>query len=418
MKPEVVSNAGIYKLTWPEHDIAIRLDRLHDRSEAVSAEVSIKSSLPGQPSHLHQARLNLTSTTARKTLAAFLTERYGASAPWGDILEQMCVLVLEHYRTGEPPVELGKLPRREALRYRVNPLLLEGQANMIYGAGQTGKSMMADYLAVLVDSPLNQNGLEAEPGNICIIDYETDEEEVAERVRMLQAGAGVETPTNIIYRYGRLPFADDIEQIQRIVVEHDIDLVIVDSLGMAAGGDQDKSTDLIRYFQALRTLKCTSLTIDHVNKEGKLYGNVYKFNEARNIWECKASAEPGTDILDIGLYHRKMNNGRLLKPLGFRFSFTGTQCVVSKQAVKDIPVLAAAMPLRLQLRDVLSRGALTTKQIYEELPVGDDGKRTTEESIRTVLYRWGRGERPDFVRTYLEGQREQAWGLFTSSGVT
>lgn len=399
-KPSCEVNAGIYVLKWADYNLLLRADRLKDRSEAVSAEIVIKSNLPGQPQHLHQARLNLTSTTSRRQLASFLTNRYGELPPWGDILEQACVIILEKYREGEPPIKLGELPVREALRYRVAPLLVEKQANLIYGAGQSGKSLLALYLAVLIESPLNHNGLSTEPGKVLFIDYETDEDEVAHRVRSIQAGLNLGMPTDILYRYGRMPLADDIEQIQRIVVENELDVVMVDSLGMAAGGDQDKSTDIIRYFQALRTLKVTTLTIDHVNKEGKLYGNVYKFNEARCIFEVKASSEPGVDHLDVGLYHRKMNNGRLNTPLGFSFHFEDTRYTIRKQDLTLVPDLAGSLPLRQQIASALQHGALSVEDIAE-------ATQQKSASIRVTLNRY----KQQFQPVYQDGVRENLWGL-------
>jgi len=271
---------------------------------------------------------------------------------------------------------------------------------MLYGAGQTGKSIMAVYLAALIESPLDHNGLEAEPGKVLYLDYETDETEVAHRMRCILKGLEVETATDMLYRYGRMPLADDIEQVQRIVAENEVDVVIVDSLGMAAGGDQDKSMDIIRYFQALRTLKCTTLTIDHVNKEGKLYGNVYKFNEARNVLEVKGVTETESSTIDIGLYHRKMNNGSLMKPLGFRIEFGEEAYTVRKQDLNQIPELEAGLPLRQRLRSELAHGACPVNDLAEALGV-------TEATIRMTLNR----NKALFQPVYQDGVRDHLWGL-------
>lgn len=407
-KPSCEVNAGIYLLKWSESHIVLRADRLKEHSDSVSAEVTIKSTLPGiAAAHLHQARLNLTSTTSRKSLAKFLEERYGLIAPWPDMLEQACVMILERYREGDPPIPLHEVPVREALLYRAFPFLLEKQANLFFGAGQSGKSMLAVYLSVLVSTPFDHSGITVEPGKVLYVDYETDEHEIAHRVRCIQAGLDFQGESTILYRSGKMPLADDIERIQRIVVEHEIDFVVVDSLGMAAGGDQDKSMDIIRYFQALRTLNLTTLTIDHLNKEGKLYGNVYKFNEARNIFEVKAVIEPGIDRLDIGLYHRKMNNGHLCEPLGFRFQFNDTRYQVVKQDVKDISDLADAMPLRMKIKLALTRGAMTVKELAMEL-------KTSQASVRNHL----NTHRSTYIQTYDDSQREPSWGLKSVSNDT
>jgi len=401
-KPDYESNGGIHLLKWPSHNVVIRIDRLREHSDAVSGEITIRGSLPGRDSHFHQARLNLTSTTARQQLTKFLGGRYGAGTiPWADMIEQTCVSVLRQYREGKPPVLLRDDPPREALLWRVEPLLVDGQANMIYGAGQSGKSLLAVYLSVLVESSLNHNGLVTEPGKVLYLDYETDEQETADRVRAIQAGLDIGIDTDIIYLYGRGPLADDIERIQRIVLENEVSLVIVDSFGMAAGGDQDKSMDVIRYFQALRTLECTTLTIDHLNKEGHLYGNSYKFNEARCIWEVKAAMYPGMQKIDLGLFHRKMNNGSLHKPIGLRITFAPRKYTVALQNITQVEELAKPIPLRFRIKAALERGAISIEEIVERLP---DAK---YNSVKTILSR----NKQLFQPVYVEGVRDHLWGL-------
>ena len=73
--PTLKSNTGIYNLTWGEEQLAIRIDRLREDSKyTVSGEMTVKTSVPGSSKHLHQARLNLTSTQARQTIARHLNE--------------------------------------------------------------------------------------------------------------------------------------------------------------------------------------------------------------------------------------------------------------------------------------------------------------------------------------------------------
>ena len=147
--PSHVSSAGVHVLDWPEYHIRIRIDRLRNERENLTGEIAVKTTNPGVAQHLHQARFNLTSTTARKTLAKALQERLDLA--WDDMIEQACVMVLTKHREGEPVIRVGNLPPREALKYRVAPILLNNQPSLVYGPGGTGKSYFALYLAVLVD---------------------------------------------------------------------------------------------------------------------------------------------------------------------------------------------------------------------------------------------------------------------------
>ena len=107
----------------------MRVDRLRNERENLTGEIAVKTTNPGIAPHLHQARFNLTSTTARKTLAKALGERLDLA--WDDMIEQACVMVLAKHREGEPVIRVGKLPPREGLKYRVDPILLNNQPTII-----------------------------------------------------------------------------------------------------------------------------------------------------------------------------------------------------------------------------------------------------------------------------------------------
>ena len=379
MNPEHTTNAGIHTLTWPDYQIGMRVDRIRESREHLTAEVFIKTTLPGVNTHLTQARHNLTSITARNSLTRMLEDRL-PGLPWGEIVEQGFVTVINHYREGAPLIRLGDLPPQERVAYRVKPLIVEKQANLLYGSGGTLKSYLAQYMSVLVESPLDHNGLETEPGKILYLDYETDEHEVAERIRMLQAGLDILSPTDVLYRYGHQTLADDIENIQRLTMENDVHMVIVDSIGSACGGEPESADVVLRYFNALRSLRMTTLSIDHANKEGQLFGSVYKFNSARSVFETRKTQEPGDGHLTVGLYHRKMNGSGLIKPLAFKFSFLPDMVTVTKADPGAEPDLRKGLSGPQQMIAILRRGARTTKELAEELE-------TSEGAIRTFVSR-------------------------------
>ena len=131
-----------------------------------------------------------------------------------------------------------------------------------------------------------------------------------------------------------------------------------------------------------------------------MYGNIFAYNEARCIWEVKAVQEPGRGTLDIGLYHRKMNNGWLEKPLGFRIDFAEGCYTVKQQDLTKVAELEEALPLQQRLRSALSRGALSLDALAEELGKPAETLRRTMNRNKTV-----------FQPVYIDGQREHLWGL-------
>ena len=243
---------------------------------------------------MNRARFNLTSTSARANLAKELNVR-AESLDWQGMLEQACVKILDKHREGEPLVQLSEHRISERLPFRVVPVLQEKQSSVFYGHGDSGKSYFAAYLAVLVATGLAQNGFTPEPGNVLILDFETDEDTQADRVRKIANGLGISFPSNIYYRYNHQPIAADIETVQRHVLEKDIALVIVDSAAPAVG-EPESAQMVTAYFSALRSLKATNATIAHLTKNGKEdapFGSVFWRNLPRASFRVNASHDPG-----------------------------------------------------------------------------------------------------------------------------
>lgn len=407
-KPDLRVNAGIYTLVWQDEQVAIRIDRLHENGHhLVSGEVLVKTLLPGVATHLHQARLNLTSTTARRTLAKYLETRM--ELEWDAIVEQACIATLQAYRAGEPVLALTDVAPRQGARYRIEPLLLDGHPNHLYGDGGVGKSLLAGYLAVLVSSGFHRCGLSPLPGRVLYLDYETSAEEMRERVVLLEAGLGEAGCSDIRYRFCVQPLASEIEELQRIVAEQEIEFAIIDSMGPAVGGEKgDPKDPVIEYFRALRSLRICTLTIDHVAKgEGTKrtpYGSVYKQNLSRNVFEVRKSQETGEDLLTIGVFHRKSNFDRLQPAMGFQCTFGNASISVEQVAVRDIPELAEGGTLRDRIAGALRHGAMTVKEIADETGLG-------ENTIRTTLNR-SKGK----VFTALDKTKEPHWALLDRHG--
>jgi len=382
--PTLRINAGIYELVWGQEQVAIRIDRIHENSAGLTGEILVKTLLPAMPSHLHQARLNLTSTTARRTVARHLGERL-PDPDWATIIEQACVMVMQKYREGEPVVAVSDIPDRSGQRHRLDPLLVEGHPNLIFGAGGIGKSLLAQYFAVLISTGHHHNGLSPIPGNVLYLDYETSGEELKERVMAIEAGLGETGFSNIQYRFCVQPLANDIELIQRIVSEKEIDFAIIDSMGPACGADPSDPAAVIEYFSALRSLRKGTLTLDHIPKNAPTpspYGSVYKTNLSRSVFELRKDQEPGEDTMRLGLFHRKSNFGKLIPPVGLTANFTPETIAFSTCPVRDTPALAEAMSLKERIKGLLFQTSpLNAKEIAEELNI-------PQNTVRSILNRF------------------------------
>ncbi|MFC2027457.1 AAA family ATPase [Chloroflexota bacterium] len=280
-EPSLVHNAGIYVFKFTEEALNIRVDRITEKSSNTSGEITILTEAPGINPFIHQARLNLTSTTARNALAKYLNTRFELD-DWAGILEIVCAMVLRKHREGEPVQTVGNLPARDSSKYRLSPLLVESEPNIFFGPGGVGKSYLACYISVLVQTGTDHHALHPVQGNVLYLDWETSRYEIDERIKAVSRGMSLEGIT-IKHRFCSQSLASDITRIQRMVVDTEAALVIVDSVGSACGGEPESAEVVLRYFMALRSLKATTLSIDHVAKSGDSktpFGSVFKINAA------------------------------------------------------------------------------------------------------------------------------------------
>jgi len=385
--PVVKAKGGIYQLEFEAERVAIRVDKLYQKGDALTGEIRVLNKLPGEPVLLHQARFNLVSTRSRRDLAQHLFSRLELT-DWNGIIEVVCMHVLAIHRQGNPVIDVGDAPIKPQ-RYRLSPWLLENETNLIYGAGGTGKSYVGCLIGVLVQSGQKHCDLTPVQGNVLYLDYETSEAEINQRVQLIRNGMVLPSCT-LAYRFCSQALAHEIDIIRRTVMEHKISLVIVDSVGSACGGEPESAEVVLRYFMALRSLEITTLSIDHVTKHGDgkaPFGSIYKYNSARSIYELRSSQDPELPQLDIGLYHRKCNMGKLQYPFGLSLAFqtenNRPNVTFDKIDVVDVPELSIGIPLHDRISEVLKYGAMTTQEIAQEVGA-------TENTIRSILSRYNK----------------------------
>jgi hypothetical protein len=374
-----VSNIpGGYRISLPMQRVQIEARRFSDdrRLQSTSAELTVLSLDPVAKGHMHRARLNLTSTTGKTDFARALA-RLDDSIKWLDIVEGVGNALLDAHRQGDPVVMIGgDRPASKGIGYTIWPMCPDASATIIYGDGGTGKSLIALLGAYLVQTGGVHCGLRTKQGNALYLDYETCEDTMHERLAAIAAGLDGPLP-ELAYRYCYHPLADDIDAIQEIILEHSINFIVVDSLGLACGGDPSDPEIAIRMMGALRELRCTSLLVDHVSKMdngGKPtpFGSVYKPNLARSTWYAKLGQRDNTYQTRVALHHRKANFGPLRPAIGLELTFEGTEEKLDKLVFKRFDVLTSDDDDLLQdascadrVAAVIAHGSKTIKAIAE-----------------------------------------------------
>lgn len=396
--PKIENIGDVYLINWGIEKIRMKIDRLHDRNDGVTAEILVTK----DSGHVHHGRFNLLSSSSKATLIKSLQARIN-SVDWNTMLEQACIKTLEIHRTGEPILQLGKLPARETPRYRLYPYILEGERQIFYGYGGQGKSKMSQIMATVVQTGESVLNLKPEKGNVLILDWESSASSVDEFIKAFKSGMELESEELPYYRFCTRSLIDDIDIIQKLILDNGIELLLVDSFGIASGGDSESQEVATAFFRALRSLKISTVIIDHKAKKGKgIYGSIYKENLARSTFEFRGAQSPGSSILNIGLYHRKANDIPKVLPRGYKLDFIGdedfiNELIVAQQDVADIPEIDSGASQRKQVIDLLGDGAKDVKEISEAIDLPDN-------QIRSIL---SRGKKT-FVKT--EGLK---WGLLS-----
>ena len=363
-------------LEFKNEQIRIEVTRLReDRSGDLKGELSVKSLETGYTRHLHQARFNFSSTRTRRELAKTLSESH--EADWNSILERLCLDVINFFRQGEPVIEL--LPgEAQPPEYLIEPLLIKGYPTVIFGDPGSTKSTVAMILAVLVTLPWRDNPLQLEPSasslKVLYLDYETDRQTVAWQLKRFLKG--MELPMiSFFYRHCFLRIVQDVNAVRRAIRDNAIDLLMIDSLGLACGGDLKEPGPATEFFSALRGFNVSSLILAHTSKnpdqpkKRSIFGSVFFEAQSRSIWEIVKRQEAGEDDLDIALYHRKAPPfSKLHSPIGFKLSFTNDTMRIDYQEPKSVGEFLERYSAGTRIRELLLKeGALSPKDISERL---------------------------------------------------
>lgn len=347
-QPHCVRSLDGFVFTWVDLPFEVSLSRIRESSRGTSSELQVKYvNGTGKPKTLTHQAFNL--LTSKTKLAKELQARQ--DAPWLSMLEQVCVLALRQLRQGEPIESLLPTQEDHPAWFVLNPLLYDKNPTVLYGPGDSLKSFFALYCGLLLASGVCGVGLSVspDPWKVLFLDWEMSVQDVRGRVKLLQAG---DTRLTSVPDYRRCyqPLADDLSELKKVVSDGGYDVLLIDSLAMAAGGQElERADSAIRFNAALRALNCTSLIIGHTpkpqedQKERNLYGSVFFHNLCRVSWECRREGNT------IGLYQRKNNLGPKHDSLGFHLDLTDGQCCVTEADLADDDVLSAALPLKERL---------------------------------------------------------------------
>ena len=410
-KPEVVSTITGYIFTWPGERIVIEVSRIHiHKSDAkVTGEITVKTQDEEDEMIIISppTSFNFTSDRTRKELANSMSKKI-ESLPWTTIIDQLCYGVQDRARKGEPVQELWTDEEIPELEFLLKPILIKGVPSVIFGEKGVAKSTLSLYIYYCLMLPWADNPLgltvPAESVRTLILDYEVPGYIALLNIQKMKHGMGL-PDIPLYHRRCILPLADDLEQIANRVSEVKAEVLIIDSLARASGGDLNKTEGANNFFEALDKLGKTSLIIaqtskDTETKKKSIYGNALFTYYARSIFELCKSDYSEEDTIDVALFHRWANLTKRYPDMGFRINFNGHKTILESQPLSISEFMAKVTDQR-KITHELRMGSLTAKEITENI----DGNLGSVKVLLSKLKKKG-------IVVNLEGGR---WGLHQTS---
>jgi hypothetical protein len=394
-------------VAWPAYQVGCAFSRLRESdSGVIRAELSIESTRPDAAGHLGGPTLIelLRSGPEIIRLSNDLTERTGKTLPWKDLLSGAVRHVLIKWRTPPEPVDFADMqPVPEGSEYLFDGFIPKNKTTALMADQRSGKSTlaMAMSMATVADIALPCGWKAETTGPVLYLDWETDEESVQGSLIEIMNGLRLRSrPRGLHYMKMNGPLMNQVSWLQSLVGRLKPVMVVVDSLGWAAGGDLNKTEVAIPTMDALASLATTRLVLAHYAKghraggesSASIFGSGFFEFACRSIWELRKESDAGS-AFNVGLYNRKLSRGLEGSSMAVRLSFDGSRNSVEilPARVADSPELAAKQPLSKRITEILEAGPMATDELAEALSIGRDTPvspataRTVAGGMRNVI---------------------------------
>jgi hypothetical protein len=331
-EPIVKEVVGGYELYWVGLDLKIIIDHITNED---SAEISVYE----KDKPIYISGFKLLSISHKESLARALG-KIRKLPHWETIINQLTVKCLSKIRQGESVMWLDGSQGVSRPEYLLPPLFVKNTPNVIYADRSSAKSLFMTLTGIILTLPWYDNPLglyipEGAMHRVLFLDWENDQRTTDWQKECMIRGMDLSF-CEIAYLHCNMPLAKNISHIQDKINEVMADVIIIDSLGVAVGGNLNDSEPAINFFNALRQLPVTPLIIAHTakdinNKHKTIYGNAFYENLARSIWEVNKKQEVGSSELTMTLFNRKCPPfANYHEPLGFKFKFDGDKTIINR----------------------------------------------------------------------------------------
>lgn len=354
---------GGFEFIWADRGIAATVKGLHRTRGHLRADVKWSLVEDSARRQFYSSTLDLTRGPEKDRLVTALDRHYDAD--WASMIELLCYHAEKDFGSVDEIERLRTGPEHaEQIPLLFEPFIHEGFPFVFFGDPGTGKSLIGLLIAALASVNRRIPGLDFAPVRECkalYIDYESNKADLQRRLSSLERGLGFPLDDVIGYVFCTEPLADIATELRKQIARSQTTLLIVDSLGPAAGGDLNTSETALRFFSALRSLRCTSVVLAHTAKNAgqekrTIYGSTFFGANARGIAEVRRLSTADKQSLALSIHHAKDNLTAIQDPFGIRFRFEESAVLASPIDVASDPQFVQRETASTQILFVLSDG--------------------------------------------------------------
>ena len=243
LAPEIKQFSRNHIVFWYK-EMGLRMELLEiiqdSRTRSPSAEIVVMASKKHHPNikneSVYRTRLNLISILAK---TKFVNEMKEMIPPieWKDVVENITEETLRIFRQGNEVMKIGSIPDENVPSYHAYPIIRSDGVNILFGQGAQGKSYISTFICMLVQSGMDHAGIATEQGNVLYLDWEDSWQSVNRRVMALKKGNDYALEDIDHVDMSGTTLDTEMSNITRMIEDRDISLVVIDSFGMAVGGN-------------------------------------------------------------------------------------------------------------------------------------------------------------------------------------
>ena len=321
-----------------EHIEVVASDVLSDKGDLIGkVSVAMVTTATGRKSTiLPKTSIIFNKTSSQDAVVKALSKRKNY-IDWVEVIDKLTIAVNNSIQSYGKVVDVKDVDTTKTDRdWLLKPIIGHNEYVAIYAQGGVGKSLFAGACALSLAT-----GMTLIPGVVpkskgvptLYLDWEDEDIVYAGRLQKMLGPTLEEIPENRLkYMAMRYNLADSIDGVRREIDKHGIEMVIIDSVGAASGGDLNNSTIATRFTNMVRGLGCAVMAITHISKMSIWVGNkdendimpigsVFFVNGPRASFFLAGDHNAESDSKEHVLVQTKSNSGAIGNPLGYKAWF-------------------------------------------------------------------------------------------------